>query len=166
MLSIKLVGDREVIARFREMPSKMRGALVRKVTALRLKLEAHIKNDKLSGQVLKVQTGNLRASIFSQTIDEGDTIIGRAASSGDVKYAGIHEFGGVIEHPGGTPYMMIEGKTVFVSKMLSKNLNLPVTAPHSIPMPERSFMRSSLADMREEIVDGMTQAVKGAAAEK
>jgi phage gpG-like protein len=161
MLNIQLVGDRELIARFQAMPSKVRAALLRKVTALRLKLEAHIKADKLSGQVLKVQTGNLRASIFSQTIDEGDTIIGRAASSGDVKYAGIHEFGGktaphVIEAKGKALAFMFQGKQAFF-----KRVNHPGST-----MPERSFMRSSLADMRTEIVDGMTEAVKTAAAQK
>lgn len=143
------------------MPSKVRAALVRKVTALRLKLEAKIKTEKLSGQVLHVRSGNLRASIFSQTIEEGDKILGRAASSGDVKYAGIHEFGGktpahVIEAKGNALAFMFQGKQAFF-----KRVNHPGSQ-----MPQRSFMRSSLADMREEIIDGMTQAVKQAAAEK
>jgi phage gpG-like protein len=161
LLSINLVGDRELIARFQAMPSKVHAALLKKVTALRLKLEAHIKDQKLSGQVLHVQTGNLRASIFSETIDSAESVIGRAASSGDVKYAGIHEFGGqtpahVIEAKGNALAFMFQGKQAFF-----KRVNHPGST-----MPERSFMRSSLADMRDEIVQGMTDAVKGAAAEK
>jgi hypothetical protein len=33
-------------------------------------------------------------------------------------------------------------------------------AAHTVTMPERSFMRSSLADMRDEIISELTDAVR------
>ena len=85
-------------------------------------------------------------------------VVGKVASSGDVKYAGIHEFGG--KTPAHDIYpdkakalaFMIGGKQVF-----AKVVHHPGSQ-----MPERSFLRSSLSDMRQEILDGLEFAVKGA----
>lgn len=161
MLNIQITGDREVIARFTAMPDRIRRALLKKVTQLSLQLEGHIKSDKLSGQVLHVRSGKLRASIFSTATQTGDRTEGRAASSGDVKYAAIHEFGGTIDIPeitakGKALAFMMNGKQVFFKKV----------AAHTVTMPERSFMRSSLADMKDQIITEMTQAVREGAQER
>lgn len=160
MLNIQLVGDQALVAKMNQWPYNVRRELKKEITKQTLGLERYIKNDKLSGGVLHVRTGNLRASIFSQ-ISESDTqITGKVASSGDVKYAAIHEFGGVIHHPGGTPYMAFGGQTYFVSLANAKNLNLPKTKAHDIPIPQRSFMRSSLSERRVEIAAGIEAAAK------
>lgn len=155
------INDRKVMARLRAMPEKTKSALLKKVTQLRLQLEAKIKQ-KLSGEVLNVRTGNLRRSIHSKTIDEATRVEGSAFSSGDVKYARIHEYGGTINHPGGTAYIVTASGAVFISNAAAATLgrNLPRTKPHTITMPERSFMRSSLADMKGEILAGLSAAVK------
>lgn len=157
MLNITVTGDRELIAKLGAMPNRVHQELVKKVTALRLQLEAKIKGDKLSGQVLNVVTGALRRSIFSATDDEGSAgVWGRAASAGDVKYAAIHEFGGktsaheIVPDKAKVLAFMVGGKQVFAAR---------VHHPGS-QMPERSFMRSSLGDMRVEIVDGLKEAVR------
>lgn len=155
MLNIQITGDQELIARLGSMPDQVRRALLKKVTELAFKLEGHIKNDKLQGQVLHHKSGKLIASIFSQVTQSGDSTIGKAASSGDVKYAAIHEFGGTIEIPeivakGKALAFMQGGKMAFYKKV----------AAHTVTMPERSFMRSSLADMREQIIAEMTEAVR------
>ncbi len=157
MLKIEVTGDRELVAKLSAMPSKVHDALLRKVTALELMLEARVKR-KLSGEVLNVVTGALRRSIFG-TVDDAQTrVVGKVASSGDVIYAGIHEFGG--KTPAHDIYpdkakalaFMIGGKQVF-----AKVVHHPGSQ-----MPERSFLRSSLADMKTEILDGLESAVKGA----
>lgn len=153
MISVE-VDQSRIQARLGAMPEKVHGALVRKVTALRLQLEAKIKG-KLSGEVLNVRTGALRRSIFSETLDESTSVFGRAASSGDVKYAGIHEFGGktpahdIVPVKAQALAFMMGGKQVFAKT---------VHHPGSV-MPERSFMRSSLGDMADEIVTGLKAAV-------
>lgn len=155
MLNVQLVGDRELIQKFDAMPSRLHDALLRKVRVLALQLERKVKVDKLSGQVLKVQTGNLRSSIQNTVIDSAQKIVGKVYSAGDVKYAGIHEFGGktpphVIEAKGKALAFMMGGKQVF-----AKRVNHPGST-----MPERSFLRSSLADMRAEIVRGLQDAAR------
>jgi phage gpG-like protein len=137
------------------MPSKVHAALLRKVTELAFKLEAKIKG-KLSGEVLHVRTGALRASIANQVTDTATAVTGRAFSSGDVKYAALHEWGGkipaheVVATKAQALAFVMGGKQVF-----AKRVQIP-----DVTMPERSFMRSSLADMKSEIVEGMTEAVR------
>src|SRR5260370_1267916 len=155
MLNIQIVGDKELIARLDAMPAQIRAALVRKVTALALLLEAKVKGDKLSGQVLNVVSGALRRSIFNEVQQSDTAVTGKVASSGDVKYAAIHEFGGTINVPeisakGKALAFMMGGKQVFFKKV----------AAHTITMPERSFMRSSLKDMESQIREGLTEAVR------
>ncbi|MET4238619.1 hypothetical protein [Bradyrhizobium sp. RT10b] len=155
MLNLKILGDDALVARLSSMPDAVRKKLLRTITALSLQLERKIKADKLSGQVLNVKTGKLRASIFSSVEQTDTSTIGKAQSSGDVKYAGIHEFGGVINIPeitakGKALAFMQGGKMAFYKKVRA----------HKVKMPERSFMRSSLADMREQIIAEMTEAVR------
>jgi len=155
LLNIGVTGERELVARLGAMPQKLHDALLRKVTVLALKLEAKVKG-KLSGEVLNVKTGALRRSIFSEVDDNVTSIIGKVASSGDVKYAAIHEFGGktaahdIIPSKAQALAFMMEGKMKFASV---------VHHPGSV-MPERSYLRSSLADMKQDIIDGLTQAVQ------
>lgn len=54
----------------------------------------------------------------------------------------IHEFGALINHPGGTPYEIKDGKAVFVKK--NEGAKLPRTQPHQIVIPTRSFLRMPL----------------------
>lgn len=158
MLNVQIIGDRELVARLAGMPANVRQALLKKCTALAFQLQRHIQSDKLSGQVLHVRTGALRASIFSSATASGTRVEGKASSSGDVKYAGIHEFGGTINIPEivatNAKALAFEwhGRTVFFKKV----------AAHTVTMPERSFMRSSLADMKDQIIEEMTDAVRSA----
>lgn len=149
------VNDTNIQARLGGMPAKVRAALTRKIHALALMLEGYIKADKLSGQVLNVVTGALKASIFNEVTATPSSVTARVASASDVKYAAIHEFGGVINIPeifpskGNVLHFVLGGKDVFARRV----------AAHVVHMPERSFMRSALHDKEQEIVQGISQAV-------
>lgn len=153
MLSIEFFGDKALEQKLQENPSVIRRALIAKVMSLTLKLEAHVKQDKLSGQVLHAKTGALRRAIASRFDLTDTTITGTVYVSGDVKYAHIHEYGGrtmphdIVPVKAKALAFMMNGKQVF-AKM--------VHHPGSV-MPERSYLRSSLADMRNEIVSGIEE---------
>lgn len=158
MFKIELKGDTELIAKLDDAPNSVRRELTREITAIVLLLEGHIKNDKLSGQVLHVRSGDLRRSVHAvlPVTQTATGVMGKVAQSGDVKYGAIHEFGGktpahVIEAKKGAALaFMMGGKQVFFKK---------VNHPGSV-MPERSYMRSSLADLREDIANRLQDAVK------
>ena len=110
---------------------------------------------KLSGQVLHKRSGKLYNSIQQQLVENTTSIYGRVFSDGSAPYAAIQEFGGVIHHPGSSKFQAWQspGGWVFTH----------MTRPHDITIPERSYMRSSLADMQDEIVSRMTTAVRSVA---
>ena len=136
------------------MPERMRQALSSKANVLAVALEAKIQH-KLSGGVLNTRSGALASSIIA-TVDESSAEVSvRIGTSGDVKYAAIQEFGGTIPPHEIVPNkakalaFVVGGKQVFAARV-----NLP-----AVTMPERSYLRSSLAEMAEEIADGLSEAV-------
>lgn len=149
------VDDSRLRVRLAYIPDRLMTALKRETTVLRLQMEALVKN-KLSGQVLNVRTGALRRSIFSDQTQGSTSVTGRVAQSADVPYGRIHEYGGktsahdIIPTRGKVLAFAMGGKMQFATI---------VHHPGS-QMPERSFMRTSLAEMQQEIVDGYQRAVK------
>lgn len=71
----------------------------------------------------------------------------------NVQVAAAHEFGATIRHPGGTAYIIREGKPVFVSNATAAALgwDLPRTKPHDIHVPERSFIRDTV-DLKTRLI--------------
>jgi phage gpG-like protein len=137
-----------------DMPERLRAALSEKANALAAELEGKIQQ-KLAGTVLNARTGALARSIVTTVEDAPTNTSVRIASNGDVKYAAIHEFGGTIPPHEIVPdkakalAFAVAGKEVFAARV-----NLP-----AVTMPERSYMRSSLAEMAEAIREGMSEAV-------
>lgn len=70
---------------------------------------------------------------------------------GDLRYGLLHEFGGTINHPGGTAYRMVKGRAVFVSNEKAKayfaktGKELPRTKAHSVRIPKRPFLAPGLS---------------------
>ena len=146
-----------VSAALAAMPERIRDALSRRADALAAELQAKIQQ-KLSGGVLNQKSGALARSIAA-TVDDSTADVSVSAATGDIKYAAIQEFGGVIPPHEIVPdkakalAFIFGGKQVFAARV-----NLP-----AIAMPERSYMRSSLAEMADEIGEGLREAVAGAA---
>jgi phage gpG-like protein len=144
----------EFSASLAAMPGQVRQALSSKANLLAVALEAKIQQ-KLSGGVLNMRSGALASSIIA-TVDESSADVSvRIGTSGDVKYAAIQEFGGTIPPHEIVPdkakalAFIVGGKQVFAARV-----NLP-----AVTMPERSYLRSSLAEMAEEIREGLSEAV-------
>jgi phage gpG-like protein len=136
------------------MPDRVRQALASKANVLAVALEANIQQ-KLSGGVLNTRSGALASSIIA-TVDESSADVAvRIGTSGDVKYAAIQEFGGTIPPHEIVPdkakalAFAVGGKQVFAARV-----NLP-----AVTMPERSYLRSSLGEMAEDIAGGLSEAV-------
>lgn len=130
--------------------AKMLAALKREITRIAIDVTATVKDKKLSGQVLKVQSGRLRRSI-NYRVTEGATGI-EAKVGTNVEYARVHEFGfkgtvTVREH-------MRKAKSAYKVRQHTRKVNLP----------ERSFLRSTLSEMRPEIDARIARVVAGALA--
>lgn len=105
-----------------------------------------IKNDKLNNNVLNIRTGNLKKSIKGETTKSSDAITVNVYT--DSPYARIHEYG----------YTGTQNIT-----RLSKN-GKSSSYTRYLVMPERSFMRSSLNDLKDKLVEniqlGVTETIK------
>jgi len=136
VFNVALVGDAELATALEQVPGSVVDALSKAVTELAIGLREHVIQDKLNGQVLNRRTGNLIASIKQESpIVDGDKVSGEVFSDSSVKYAAVHEYG------------------MTVSRVSSRGK--PFTATY----PERSFMRSSLSDQRDMIVEKLQAAV-------
>ena len=147
MLTVTLVGTEQLRARLDAMPEKVHRSLAATIFGLALRVQRYVQVDKLEGQVLNHITGQLQGSIHGELSENTeDRITGRVYSS-NVAYAAIHEYGGPFRTRLGTG----KGPPKPDGKAVGQ-------------MPERSFLRSSLADNRQQIIDGMTEAVRRAVA--
>jgi hypothetical protein len=153
MFNASLVGDRELVARFDMLPDNVQAALEAKVTALALKLQRHIVTEKLHGQVLGQRSGDLARSIQEEApIREGTGIFGRVFSAGDVKYARFWEEG----------FHGVEQVRQHIRTMIFGREVDPFSVgpfERRVDQDARPFMKSSLAEMAEEITTGLKQAV-------
>ena len=151
MLSVEIEGDDELVVRFAATPDAIRAALAQKFGELAQKLEDKIKNEKLDGEVLVARDGRLRESIVV-SLDE----TGASLSTYGVKYAAAQEFGF-----DGTESVGSHSRTIreaFGRAIAPKTIVVQAFS-RQMRLPERSYMRSSLDEMREEIAQALRDAV-------
>lgn len=144
MIRMALVGNPN------RMPDKIKGMVTgfrkeayQSMSRLVMELTRKVKQDKLSGQVLNNRTGRLRRSIHPEVQATGRSLFGRVGTN--VIYAAIHEYGGDI-YP----------KT---AKALRFQIGDRWITTQHVKMPERSFLRTALAEMEPAILAEFSQAV-------
>ncbi len=145
-INARVTGAERVQIQIQGMGDVLKAELRTKSRSLGFRILAHVKAEKLSGQVLKNKTGRLRRSVnFRET--ESETEIGGSVGT-NVEYAAAHEYGfqgtvnvrahlRSITQAFGRP---IEPKQITVS-----------AHPMTMNIAEKSFLRSSLNDFREKI---------------
>lgn len=149
--TVDLSGVTQALGR---IPQEVIQAVAQKVRALTINLQRLVVAGKLQGQVLNHRTGALGRSIQTDVQTSGDTTTGKVFSAGDVKYAAIHEYGGrtaphdIYPDKAEALAFMIGGQQVF-----AKHVRHPGSQ-----IPERSFLRSSLNEMADEIFAGIREA--------
>jgi phage gpG-like protein len=137
-----------------EMPERARDALSSKANALAADLQVKIQQ-KLTGTVLNAKTGALARSIVATIEDSAGNVSVRIATTGDVKYAAIHEFGGTIP-----PHQIVPDKAKALAFALGgKQVFAARVQIPAVTMPERSYMRSSLVEMTDAIREGVSKVV-------
>ena len=157
MFALKLEGLAETSGRIDGYPAALRAALDAKATELAAALADLVKNDKLSGAVLNARSGALADSIEATVTADADGILASVGSEGDVKYAAIQEYGGKTS---AHEILPAKGDVLAFVVGEAQHFARRVEHPGSL-IPERSYLRSALGDMNDEIVD----ALAGAAAE-
>lgn len=166
MIGIQILNAERVITGLNLRVDKVRTGAKSALDAWAYELADYIKANKLSGDPLNRRSGRLSSSVHPVDNSSADTISAGAGGGAGVPYAKIHEYGGTINHPGGTAYFFsaLLGRTFFVSNASAMAASLPRTQPHTIDMPERSYMRSGLRDKAPSGIEALRAAVKEAIA--
>ena len=160
MLTGQIIGSEEVIARIQGTGPALRGAVMRYAKAFGINTMGYVRSEKLSGQVLNHRSGKLIDSIVERVEDSGDTISTKIGAN--TPYAAIHEYGftgteNVKSYMRRTKAQMSVRARLRVSKFagetqvksFSRNMN----------MPQRSYLRSTLNEKRDEFRTGLQEAV-------
>lgn len=99
---------------------------------------------KRAGRAILIKSGRLRRDIRVRRITKKYVVVG---TSGNVKYAAIHNTGGTINHPGGTPFFTNKsGDTIFVNRVSAQTYEAKTgrkmrrTKKHKIKIPRRQYM--------------------------
>lgn len=99
---------------------------------------------------IKRQTGKFNPLINTAQLKNSFTI--RKVTSEFVEYgsnliyAAIHQFGGTINHPGGTPYIVTDRGAIWLKKDGSYPANVRFTKPHPITIPAREMLFITRSD--------------------
>ena len=158
----EITGIQSVSGFLRGLGSETPKLVKSEVSKLGYALQALVKT-KLSDDVLHVRTGTLRRSIYCKVTHEGGIITATVGTN--VVYACIHEFGGDIKIGArtSTTFRKLSKGTVG-GKFISKKSAMKRAAKggsiafdhkvgaYTIHMPQRSFLGSSLLEMRPEIL--------------
>ena len=166
------------MARFTGMTAKLRENVSRTIERLSIQLQAKVKDEKLSGQVLHVRSGTLRRSINRVVKQDGDTTIAQVGTN--VVYAHIHEYGfDGIESV--RAYVRRSSQQMALARYRTNKLgerieilgsykkaggtpgevNVRAHTRHMV-MPERSYLRSSLREMAPDIRQQIREAARAA----
>jgi hypothetical protein len=158
VITAYLVGDQRVLERLSALPDAVNSGLLRAITQLGIELQRDVQQNKLSGQVLRSRTGSLRSSIDLRIDQNGGAITASVFS--DSRYAGAQEYGFA-----GTVSVRASLRRIteaFGRPIAGKTINVP-GYDRRMDLPERSFLRSALEDMRpairEEVEAALAEAV-------
>lgn len=156
MIKGTIIGSDRVAAKFERMQAQVMPKLTERIARIVIKLQARVVSSKLSGQVLKVRTGTLRRSIHNTVTAVGNIITGIVGTI--MEYAGIHEFG--FKGPETVKEHLRTIKQAF-GQPLKSPMKITIHAhTRQVNYPEHSFLRSALADMRQEILVDIYGGVK------
>ncbi|HLH29841.1 MAG TPA: hypothetical protein VKY31_01475 [Terriglobia bacterium] len=117
-------------------------------------LSRYIKETKLSGQVLRNITGNLRNAVFPSVETAGTQIIGRVSVDNSAPYGKYQEYGAHI--PERVPVR------ARVLHWVSGGADVFAMRARAFDLRARPFMRPSLEERRAAILEALSTSIQGA----
>jgi phage gpG-like protein len=181
MVIAELLGVEKVLGFLAGVSGKALSLIRVEMQRQAIDLTRYVKEQKLTGQVLHVQTGKLRRSVTYKMeniygMDSGEASITGIVGT-NLEYGRIHELGfngtvSVREHLRRTKASFKAAQSLGWAKAAAKQLGsersmgaCTVRAHYrKMNTPERSFLRSSLADrgpsIREALAEAMRKAIQ------
>ena len=161
MIRCNLVGDDRLIKKVQGIFPAVQGRLKIAITRLAMQLVRKVVADKLSGQVLGKYThwkatNRLRNSINPGTLQDSGAAISQSVGT-NVEYGAFWEYGY-------TGQISVRAHQRQITQAFGRPLKSAVSVSvrafsRNVNIAPRSFLRSALADMAEEITAGIQRAV-------
>lgn len=155
MLKMEFIGGGILAAVFKAYAADVQDAVVKSVGRSALRLQREVKQNRLSGRVLRVRTGNLRRSVHQRVNVSGNVVSGEVDTN--VRYGIAHEYGfaGSVN---------VKASLRQVRQAFGKPLKPPryvrVRAhTRDVKLPERSFLRSALCDLTPKFADDLQKSI-------
>lgn len=149
-----MTGDEQVTAYLGAVPGRVYQNILATITRLGFDLKTLIVDKKLSGDVLKRQSGTLAGAQNLNVLEDGGTNV-----TAQVGFNKATAPWGVWHERGVNHSWLIEAKR---AKMLRFMWHGAITFRRSVvhpPLPERSFMRSALAEIAPRVRPELEAAV-------
>lgn len=150
MITGTVRGDERVVAMLGRVAPSVRARMMKTMEAVGSDLAGHVMQNKLSGQVLKRRTGDLSRSINSAVRDSAESVSAVVGSAlPGAKYPRAHEYGfqGTVTVPAHQRMQIMAWGKSIAARMVNVRAH-----PMQMNLPERSFLRSSLAEKGPEEV--------------
>jgi phage gpG-like protein len=162
MLSVTLTGADKLGAKLDGLPPAVLAAIAARSAALADQLLGLVRQ-KLGGAVLKPRSGALAASIGVQGPNiADDTVVTTVFSGGELKYAAIQEYGGVT-----AAHVILPSRARALAFLAGGEQVFAHIVHHpGSHIPERSYLRASLAEMAGQIEAEMKAAAIDAVREQ
>lgn len=159
MLRFEMLGGEALAAVLRSWSPQVQQAAHAAIGRSVLRLQSHIRRNKLSGQVLGVRTGTLRRSIDQAVVTaSSNRVTGEVGTN--LKYGIAHEYGfnGSVN---------VKAHLRQIKQAFGRPLKQPVFVPvraysRHVSLPERSFLRSALKDLQPAIEADLRGAIERA----
>jgi len=174
----QVIGKEAVVGMLAAKGTAIRDRIVKAQKANGIDLAGYVVGEKLSGQVLNVRTNRLRGSIHDTLTENANEVT--TAVGTNVVYARAHEFGChdtvmVKEHLRRVATSFADTRTAlaydyqtrrastFGSRKQASSYGLAEVTVRAHPMtmniPEKSFLRSSLREQRDVMLDRLRAAM-------
>jgi hypothetical protein len=155
MITIEAKGLDSLTARLNVLPDKFRGRLFSVLLVESDKMVSYIKQYLLNGQLLNVQSGKLRDSIFQENIqNDANGVRFKVASGGNLPYARP-------QNDGIGPYII---QAVNAKALAFEVAGVMVFAKyvHHPGLKAKHYMETGLQHQKQDIIDAMQGSMKGA----
>jgi hypothetical protein len=157
MIEFRIEGDAAVVRSLAARVPALTKAVLNSVTRASIMLVRYVKENKLSGQVLHVRTGNLRRAVNFRVTQSPTSITGSVGVKS--KYGRAHELGLDVEET--VREHLRTAKMAFGRPISPVTFSVRAHTRH-MKLPERSFLRSSLREMTPQIQEMIRAGVSGA----
>lgn len=158
MLKMEFIGGDVLAAVLRSYGGKVQTAIVQSIGRSALRLQSEVMDNRLSGQVLNIRTGNLHRSIHQQVTSSGGLVVGEVNTN--VRYGVAHEYGfaGTVN----VKASMRQIRQAFGRPLKSPRYVQIRAHSRNVKLPERSFLRSALRDMKPKIEADLQKSIERA----